>query len=112
MIRRPPRSTRTDTLFPYTTLFRSVETMIHKLAAAAPTISRVTRPSPATLSERKAGTVGTPSHLQQHRARGLSGLERAMRLGGGGQRIARADLHLQAGQIGGASCRERVGQYV
>src|SRR3546814_3923037 len=25
MIRRPPRSTRTDTLFPYTTLFRSQE---------------------------------------------------------------------------------------
>src|SRR3546814_15635187 len=25
MIRRPPRSTRTDTLFPYTTLFRSVQ---------------------------------------------------------------------------------------
>src|SRR3546814_20802065 len=25
MIRRPPRSTRTDTLFPYTTLFRSNE---------------------------------------------------------------------------------------
>src|SRR3546814_17573530 len=25
MIRRPPRSTRTDTLFPYTTLFRSVK---------------------------------------------------------------------------------------
>src|SRR3546814_7649926 len=26
MIRRPPRSTRTDTLFPYTTLFRSLPT--------------------------------------------------------------------------------------
>src|SRR3546814_14878196 len=26
MIRRPPRSTRTDTLLPYTTLFRSVDT--------------------------------------------------------------------------------------
>src|SRR3546814_10357429 len=26
MIRRPPRSTRTDTLLPYTTLFRSIET--------------------------------------------------------------------------------------
>src|SRR3546814_16673386 len=26
MIRRPPRSTRTDTLFPYTTLFRSIIT--------------------------------------------------------------------------------------
>src|SRR3546814_10745983 len=25
MLRRPPRSTRTDTLFPYTTLFRSAE---------------------------------------------------------------------------------------
>src|SRR3546814_4045484 len=30
MIRRPPRSTRTDTLFPYTTLFRSVNSNIHK----------------------------------------------------------------------------------
>src|SRR3546814_18270023 len=26
MVRRPPRSTRTDTLFPYTTLFRSAHT--------------------------------------------------------------------------------------
>src|SRR3546814_16215091 len=25
MLRRPPRSTRTDTLFPYTTLFRSID---------------------------------------------------------------------------------------
>src|SRR3546814_12222589 len=32
MIRRPPRSTRTDTLFPYTTLFRSVS----ELAAFGP----------------------------------------------------------------------------
>src|SRR3546814_17588347 len=33
MIRRPPRSTRTDTLFPYTTLFRSDEIAIdpHRL---------------------------------------------------------------------------------
>src|SRR3546814_14132912 len=31
MIRRPPRSTRTDTLFPYTTLFRSL-----KIAQLAP----------------------------------------------------------------------------
>src|SRR3546814_13405145 len=29
MIRRPPRSTRTDTLFPYTTLFRSVDHAAH-----------------------------------------------------------------------------------
>src|SRR3546814_19206390 len=28
MIRRPPRSTRTDTLFPYTTLFRSLQAAV------------------------------------------------------------------------------------
>src|SRR3546814_10159610 len=32
MIRRPPRSTRTDTLFPYTTLFRSVGETVQRLA--------------------------------------------------------------------------------
>src|SRR3546814_12689029 len=31
MIRRPPRSTRTDTLFPYTTLFRSIDTLRDRL---------------------------------------------------------------------------------
>src|SRR3546814_231195 len=41
MIRRPPRSTRTDTLFPYTTLFRSclsistILALLRKLGAAA-----------------------------------------------------------------------------
>src|SRR3546814_2067592 len=30
MIRRPPRSTRTDTLFPYTTLFRSRRTVLRR----------------------------------------------------------------------------------
>src|SRR3546814_12399272 len=33
MIRRPPRSTRTDTLFPYTTLFRSFGVLTLTLAA-------------------------------------------------------------------------------
>src|SRR3546814_2962346 len=33
MIRRPPRSTRTDTLFPYTTLFRSGYRKMVRLAA-------------------------------------------------------------------------------
>src|SRR3546814_1810231 len=31
MIRRPPRSTRTDTLFPYTTLFRSLTGLTQRL---------------------------------------------------------------------------------
>src|SRR3546814_10290390 len=34
MIRRPPRSTRTDTLFPYTTLFRSRHPKAAKQAVA------------------------------------------------------------------------------
>src|SRR3546814_5782231 len=37
MIRRPPRSTRTDTLFPYTTLFRSGDVlMLGSESAGAP----------------------------------------------------------------------------
>src|SRR3546814_4086722 len=37
MIRRPPRSTRTDTLFPYTTLFRSLlEAPLRRTRHAAP----------------------------------------------------------------------------
>src|SRR3546814_3417791 len=36
MIRRPPRSTRTDTLFPYTTLFRSPRGLVgHRVAYTA-----------------------------------------------------------------------------
>src|SRR3546814_1774515 len=30
MLQRPPRSTRTDTLFPYTTLFRSIVALAHE----------------------------------------------------------------------------------
>src|SRR3546814_15655095 len=41
MIRRPPRSTRTDTLFPYTTLFRSkIEAEMHKLVAEQLPVTR------------------------------------------------------------------------
>src|SRR3546814_20959146 len=36
MVRRPPRSTRTDTLFPYTTLFRSVPTHPTSMGRAIP----------------------------------------------------------------------------
>src|SRR3546814_2746737 len=36
MIRRPPRSTRTDTLFPYTTLFRSIRVRAAVRSCPAP----------------------------------------------------------------------------
>src|SRR3546814_8024699 len=52
MIRRPPRSTRTDTLFPYTTLFRSARPAwlgAHRLHA------RRRRPQLAAGSQHRAG---------------------------------------------------------
>src|SRR3546814_15869826 len=42
MIRRPPRSTRTDTLFPYTTLFRSVGVVV-RTNGSGPFCKRKTR---------------------------------------------------------------------
>src|SRR3546814_20623172 len=47
MIRRPPRSTRTDTLFPYTTLFRSVSKRGDEVVVAAQgsSLDRTTRES-------------------------------------------------------------------
>src|SRR3546814_7054147 len=39
MIRRPPRSTRTDTLFPYTTLFRSLFPLGRTPPSSAPSSS-------------------------------------------------------------------------
>src|SRR3546814_19222850 len=52
MIRRPPRSTRTDTLFPYTTLFRSYSQA--DSAPQAPQLAKLSAPD--TLS-----TVAAPS---------------------------------------------------
>src|SRR3546814_18237852 len=53
MIRRPPRSTRTDTLFPYTTLFRSG---LERLSRSHP---RSPSPSPS-VRWRFAEDVGRP----------------------------------------------------
>src|SRR3546814_1218940 len=48
MIRRPPRSTRTDTLFPYTTLFRSTN------GGALIMLSRLARVRTGLMSENQA----------------------------------------------------------
>src|SRR3546814_3073124 len=56
MIRRPPRSTRTDTLFPYTTLFRSLVQRLHPGVDEAQAVIVDRRPEdvvdPAQLSHR------------------------------------------------------------
>src|SRR3546814_10387358 len=88
MIRRPPRSTRTDTLFPYTTLFRSlVAARLARLAEAdlvdgdhakARACERGARRLPGCRAEVLAVQ-------QQHRA--------AVGLGGGG------DVHVRHRQL-------------
>src|SRR3546814_3418303 len=52
MIRRPPRSTRTDTLFPYTTLFRSLAGEVYISPAMAEALGRYRQP-PVSLSSRQ-----------------------------------------------------------
>src|SRR3546814_4593920 len=72
MIRRPPRSTRTDTLFPYTTLFRSrreavvvVQTVriVHRLHPAANIVSgnRLTRAARLDRLAEEIVDIGTRS---------------------------------------------------
>src|SRR3546814_1522697 len=51
MIRRPPRSTRTDTLFPYTTLFRSLDMPVRSYGRwKAGDLGRIDRDGKARLS--------------------------------------------------------------
>src|SRR3546814_8008094 len=60
MIRRPPRSTRTDTLFPYTTLFRS-NAHRHSRRAAAPD-RRASRMKGAPSRAPSSGCLSAHSH--------------------------------------------------
>src|SRR3546814_3150553 len=52
MIRRPPRSTRTDTLFPYTTLFRSCRSCDEKATQAACTAKTKIKATRTTSAKR------------------------------------------------------------
>src|SRR3546814_5460754 len=58
MVRRPPRSTRTDTLFPYTTLFRSLSGSAGRQPDQRPHRKPAQgdpRPAPHTAADRKRG---------------------------------------------------------
>src|SRR3546814_4681142 len=59
MIRRPPRSTRTDTLFPYTTLFRS-------LAHCARRSKRAAREYALPHRHRSAVAPAQPRRMEEH----------------------------------------------
>src|SRR3546814_11043771 len=63
MIRRPPRSTRTDTLFPYTTLFRShpsrAMTMVGVTGTSGKTSTVQLLAQAMDLLGTRSGTIGT-----------------------------------------------------
>src|SRR3546814_19643852 len=60
MIRRPPRSTRTDTLLPYTTLFRSWAALVLECTRQLLFVMR--EDAPATGAERNH-IIGLPMHI-------------------------------------------------
>src|SRR3546814_20579561 len=100
MIRRPPRSTRTYTLFPYTTLFRS----LHVLALGQREVQR----------DRRLRRADDERHLvvprQQAKLLGEVVAEQ-VRPGDRGGPVHRR-RHIALGENGRASCRERVCTYV
>src|SRR3546814_5166222 len=66
MIRRPPRSTRTDTLFPYTTLFRSTDSCAGNCEANC--VCRNEEPHAHSARSRHASDDGHPTHEKTLRA--------------------------------------------
>src|SRR3546814_17918968 len=110
MIRPPPRTPRTDTLFPYPTLFRSIDEEIPR--DPAPLVEPDRRDPPALgqldildprVDPRHARAFGEPPQMLREQTR----VEVQRPVIG---RQPRRRLGLRP--IGRASCRERVCQYV
>src|SRR3546814_18634075 len=57
MIRRPPRSTRTDTLFPYTTLFRSPARPASPVGCPVDLVARIAAGNQIVGAERHGGAM-------------------------------------------------------
>src|SRR3546814_8630185 len=74
MIRRPPRSTRTDTLCPYTTLFRSQSDgrQEHRLRAG--------KPPPRASGDRRTGARAAAAHRPARSEEHTSELQSLMRI--------------------------------
>src|SRR3546814_15769274 len=75
MIRRPPRSTRTDTLFPYPTLFRSPADPLAGLAPAREGVqvdALVLQRAPQPLDKDVVGSRDHPSRCARRPASGVA----------------------------------------
>src|SRR3546814_18216443 len=116
MIRRPPRSTRTDTLFPYTTLFRSI---------AGSDEADLNTHGPERVGEEVPGAAVEAAGADDvvAAARDIEDHQRGSRLAGTDGQCRRAAFqrghallddgirrihHAGVDEIGRASCRERV----
>src|SRR3546814_14804916 len=135
MIRRPPRSTRTDTLFPYTTLFRSLAELAEEIGGLAVRGDITDEGDLAALADAAVARFGhldialnatgwgllkpfletTKEDIERIAALQFTGpilfyqaMLRRMRDDGSIIQISSAT----ASKIGRASCRERVCQYV
>src|SRR3546814_14220288 len=73
MIRRPPRSTRTDTLFPYTTLFRSNRSRDRRGTPEQPGTQQRTRTRTANANLRGAPAKSRRGNVRTPRAGGRQG---------------------------------------
>src|SRR3546814_20127728 len=77
LIRRPPRATRTDTLFPYTTLFRSTGRIDEDARRPALPVGQHRRflpgIAPARLDAGRNGAFGAWRQLLETRAGGVAG---------------------------------------
>src|SRR3546814_16171074 len=108
MIRRPPRSTPTDPLFPSTTLSRSVAVAAHGLALR----DRVTVVV-AGVTDADRELVARDAKILDFFVREIAlDVGKRRRLAFRGQRIGRSVPAACLVEIGRASCRERVCQYV
>src|SRR3546814_9759831 len=75
MIRRPPRSTRTDTLFPYTTLFRSIG---RNYDAGAVAVGRKIHVTELVAVRRAGAVVVDPDAVEHARYAQRGAVERAL----------------------------------
>src|SRR3546814_21001694 len=103
----PPRATRTDPLFPYSTLFRSKSLLFPYPVRVTQAAARSAYPGCAIGRRRR-----TPVAAGKLRLICDCAMLHAIRKAGIGGLPAEVEIRLARMKIGRASCRERVCQYV
>src|SRR3546814_11604156 len=89
MIRRPPRSTRTDTLFPYTTLFRSILHQPLRLADIQPSADHLLGEALGVVAaDQRAGMAGRQFPFVQQQLHALRQRQQAQGVGDMGAALA------------------------